>query len=85
MPRTGLTLCHPQNWLCRSERNSALGPHGDNAYSPPHTRYETHGDIQSSIPTTATCLSSKMQKFNPSRPTTHAAFSTSHDAISSQH
>ena len=24
MPRTGPTLCHPKNWLCRSERNSAL-------------------------------------------------------------
>ena len=62
MPRSGTTLCHPKNWLCQSERNSALDPHGDNAYSPPHTRHETHGDIQSSIPTTTTCLSSKMQK-----------------------
>ena len=62
----------PQNWLCRSERKPALDTQApnsplvhinrDNAYSPPHTRYETHGDIQSSIPTTATCLSSKMQK-----------------------
>ena len=86
----------PQNWLCRSERNSALDTqvpisplvhiNGDNAYSPPNTRHETHGDIQSSIPTTATCLSSKMQKTQSlTRPTTHAAFSTSHDAISSQY
>ena len=24
MPSTGTTSCHPQNWLCRFERNSAL-------------------------------------------------------------
>ena len=24
MPRTGPTLCHPKNWLCRPERNSEL-------------------------------------------------------------
>ena len=24
MPRTGPTLCHPKNWLCRSERKPAL-------------------------------------------------------------
>ena len=45
MPRTGPTLCHPKNWLCRSERNSALDTlvpfsplvyiNGDNADSPP--------------------------------------------------
>ena len=73
MPSTGTTLS-PQNWQCRSERNPALDTHGDNAYSPPNTRHETPGDIQSSIPTTATCLSSKMQKIQPlTRPTTHAA------------
>ena len=76
----------PQNWLCRSERNPALDPHGDNAYSPPNARHETHGDIQSSIPTTATYLSSKMQKTQSlTRPTTHAATSTSQFAISSQY
>ena len=84
----------PQNWLCRSERNPALDTlvpisplvhiNGDNAYSPPNTRHETHGDIQSSILTTATCLSSKMQKTQSlTRPTTHAAISTSRNAISS--
>ena len=51
MPRTGPTLCHPKNWLCRSERNPALDTlaiisplahiNGDNAYSPPNTRYKT--------------------------------------------
>ncbi len=45
MPGTGPTLCHPKNWLCRSERNSALDTlapisllvhiNGDNADSPP--------------------------------------------------
>ena len=74
----------PQNWLCRSERNPALDTHGDNASS--NTRHETHGDVQSSIPTTATCLSSKMQKTQSlTRPTTHAAISTSHNTISSQY
>ena len=51
MPRPGPTLCHPKNWLCRSERNSALDTlapllplahiNGDNAYSPTNTRYKT--------------------------------------------
>ena len=51
MPSTGTTSCHPKNWLCRSERNSALDTlatisllayiNGDNAYSPPNTRYKT--------------------------------------------
>ena len=45
MPRTGTTLRHPKNWLCRSERNSDLDTlahisllvhiNGDNAYSLP--------------------------------------------------
>ena len=87
MPRTGTTLCHPKNWLCRSERNSALDPHGDNAYSPPHTRRETHGDIQSSIPTTATCLSSKMQKKHPILHVRRHTLPSqpSHNSISSQY
>ena len=43
MPSTGTTSCHPKNWLCRSERNSALDTssfsplvhiNGDNADSP---------------------------------------------------
>ena len=42
--------------------------------------------IKSSIPTTLTCLSSKMQKTQSlTRPTTHAAISTSHNSISSQY
>ena len=89
MPRTGTTLCHPK--IGYVDTQASISPlvhiNGDNAYSPPNTRHETHGNIQSSIPTTATCLSSKMQKkHNPSRPTTHAAtttFSTSHNSISS--
>ena len=54
----------PQNWLCRSEHKPALDTqapnsplvhiNGDNAYSHPDNRHEIHGDIQSSIPTTAT-------------------------------
>ena len=51
MPSTGTTSCQPKKWLCRSERNSALDTlahisllvhiNGDNAYSPPNTRYKT--------------------------------------------
>ena len=37
----------------------------------PNTRHETHGDIQSSIPTTATCLSSKCNEHNPSHVRRH--------------
>ena len=55
MPRTGPTLCHPKNWLCRSERNSALDTlvpfsplvhnNGDNADSPPKIPdTKLHGD-----------------------------------------
>ena len=82
MPRTGRTLCHPK---IGSVDLSAI-PLSTRLLSP-NTRHETHGDIQSSIPTTATCLSSKMQKTQSrTRPTTHAAtttFSTSHNSISS--
>ena len=41
MPSTGTTSCHPQNWLRRPERNSALDTsslvhiNGDNTDSPP--------------------------------------------------
>ena len=51
MPRTGTTLCQPQNWLCRFDAqlssrhlalNSPLGHfNGDNAHSPPQ-KYQTH-------------------------------------------
>ena len=56
MPRTGPTLCHPKNWQCRSERDSALDTlvsfsplvhiNGDNANSPPRNTRHTklHGD-----------------------------------------
>ena len=55
MPRTGPTLCHPKNWLCRSERNSALDHmettqtlpqipdtklHGDPKHNPSHVPQE---------------------------------------------
>ena len=56
MPRTGPTLCHPKNWLCRSERNSALDHmettqalpqipdtklHGDSKHNPSHVQQHT--------------------------------------------
>ena len=50
MLSTGTTSRHPKNWLCRSERHSALDTlvtfsllvhmNGDNAYSP--QKYQTH-------------------------------------------
>ena len=50
MPSIGTTSRHPKNWLCRSERNSALDTlapisllvhiNGDNAHSP--QKYQTH-------------------------------------------
>ena len=72
----------PQNWLCRSERNSALdtlalnsalGHSNGDQRTPLHQTDKNHGD-------------SKTQSLT--RPTTHAAistFSTSHNAISSQY
>ena len=51
MTRTGTTLCHPKNWLCRFDAqlssrylalNSPLGYfNGDNADSSPQ-KYQTH-------------------------------------------
>ena len=99
-PRTGTTLCHPKigyvnaMLLFRSRHLAINSPldhfNGDKAYSPPqkYQTHETHGDIQSSIPPTATWLSLNYSEHNPSRPTTHAAistFSTSHNSISSQY
>ena len=100
MPRTGTTLCHPKNWLCRSERNPALDTlalnsslvhlNGDNAYSPqiPDTQnYTVTSKVQ--FLQLQQCLSSKMQRTQSlTRPTTHAAistFSTSHNSISPQY
>ena len=34
MPSTGTTAYHPKNWLCRSERNSALGNKEIRIFSP---------------------------------------------------
>ena len=38
----------PQNWLCRSERNSALDKNGDNAHSPqiPDTKLMVTSKVQ---------------------------------------
>ena len=76
----------PQNGLCRSERNPALDTHGDNAYSPqiPDTKLTVTSKVQ--FLQLQQCLSSKMQKTQSlTRPTTHAAISTSHNSISSQY
>ena len=69
----------PQNWLCRSERNPALDTLALNSHlghfngdqrTPLHQIDKNHGD-------------SKTQSLT--RPTTHAAISTSHNSISSQY
>ena len=53
MPHTDPTLCHPKNWLCRSERNSALdtsslfisGPHMETTKTLPQiSDTKLHGD-----------------------------------------
>ena len=72
MPRTGTTLCHPKMLLFRSRHLAIYSPlghfNGNNAYSPPqkYQTHETHGDIQSSIPSTATWLSPPYGEHNPS-------------------
>ena len=87
MPRTGTTLCHPQNWLCRCDAqlssrhlalNSPLGHfNGDNVHSPqiPDTRNSRW--LQRSFPITATWLSLNYGEHNPSHVRRHAlSFST---------
>ena len=81
MPRTGTTLCHPQNWVCRFDAqlssrhlalNSPLGHFNrDNAHSPqiPDTRNSRW--IQSSFPPTATWLLLNYGKHNPSHVRRH--------------
>ena len=85
----------PQNWLCRSERNPALDTlapisplvhiNGDNAYSPqiPDTKLTVTSKVQ--FLQLQHVFRQKCKKHNPSRPTTHAAISTSHNSISSQY
>ena len=54
----------------------------------PKYQTRTYSDIQSSIPTTATCLLLNLRTLSLTRPTTHTAistFSTSHNSISSQY
>ena len=101
MPRTGATLCHPKIGYVDLTRNPALDTlalnsplghfNGDQRTpSPQVTRHtKLHGDVQSSIPTTATMPFVKIQRTQSlTRPTTHAAistFSTSHNAISSKY
>ena len=90
MPRIGTTLCHPKighvdlsviPLSTRIEITPTL-PKYQTRNSRNSRWHETHG----SIPTTATCLSSKRQRTQSlTRPTTHAAISTSHNWISSQY
>ena len=89
MPRTGTTLS-PQNWLCRSERNPAFDTlvhiNGDNAYSPqiPDTKLMVTSKVQ--FLQLQHVFRQKCKKAQSlTRPTTHAAISTSHNSISSQY
>ena len=96
MPHTGTTLCHPKigyvdlthnPGLDTLALNSPLGHlNGDNAYSPqiPDTKLTVTSKVQ--FLQLQQCLSSKMQRTQSlTRPTTHAAISTSHNSISSQY
>ena len=75
----------PQNWLCRSGRNPALDTHGDNAYSPqiPDTKLTVTSKVQ--FLQLQHVFRQKCKKQSLTRPTTHAAISTSHNSISSQY
>ena len=53
MPRTGTTLCHPQNWLYRFDAqlssrhpalSSPLGHFNGDQRTPLHQKHKTHGD-----------------------------------------
>ena len=72
--------------------NSPLGHfNGDNTYSPPpkYQTHETHSDIQSSFPPTATWLLLNYSEHNPSHIRRHMVPSQlsqpSHNSISSQY
>ena len=77
----------PQNWLCRSERNPALDTHGDNAYSPqiPDTKLTVTSKVQFLLLQHVFRQKCKKKPQSLTRPTTHAAISTSHNSISSQY
>ena len=95
MPRTGTTLCHPQNWLCRfdaqlSSRHLALNLplghfNGDNAHSSPDAQnYTVTLKFNSSNCNMAFAKLRRTQSL--ARPTSHtaiSAFSISHNSISS--
>ena len=49
MPRTGPTLCHPKNWLCRSERNSALDHMETTQTLPQIPDTKLHGDSKHNL------------------------------------
>ena len=93
MPRTGTTLCHPKIGYVNLTRNPALSIHlwatlMEIAHTLPKYQTRTYSDIQSSIPTAATCLSLNLRTLSLTCPTTHDAistFSTSHNSISSQY
>ena len=98
MPRTGPTLCHPQNWLCRfdaqlSSRHLALNylwatlMETTHTLLPKNTYTRNSRRLQSSIPPTATWLSLNYGEHNPSHVRRHALPSQpsqpSHKSISS--
>ena len=83
-------LCHPKNWLCRSERKPALdtsshftaGPHGDNVDSPPKYQIQNYTVTLNTIPhasdNTRCFLNISLRHFisNTNKPKLHESCST---------
>ena len=90
LPRTGPTLCYPKNWLCRSERNSALDTlaiisplahiNGDNAYPSKNQIQNYTVTLNTSLtrPTTRCHLNFPLSHFvsNTNKPKLHEFCST---------
>ena len=81
MPRTGTTLCHPKSGYVDLTRNPALDtlalPKYQTRNSRWHPKFNSYNCNMSFV---------KMQRTQfLTRPTTHAAISTSHNSISSQY
>ena len=85
VPRTGTTLCHPQNWLCRYDAQlssrylaliSSLGLfNGDNAHSPQITRHTKLTVTPKFISSNGNMAFAKLRRTQSlARPTIRAAF-----------
>ena len=88
MPRTGPTLCHPKNWLCRNSALDTLVPisllvhiNEDNAYSPPKYQIQNYTVTLNTIPHTSSntrCHHISLRHFasNTNKPKLHESCST---------